>query len=60
MAPLLEPGSPEEMAVKPPRPFCPRPSALLSGLSVAAFGPAATDLFLSAQSSYKCRQQKKV
>ena len=41
MPPLLEPGSPEEIAVKPPSPFRPRPSALLSGLSVAAFCPAA-------------------
>ena len=41
MPPLLEMGSPEEIAVKPPSPLCPRPSALLSGLSVTAFCPAA-------------------
>ena len=39
--PLLDrPGSSEEIAVKPPRPFAPMPSALLSGLSVAPRCPA--------------------
>lgn len=40
MPPLNAPGSSEEIAVKPPKPLPPKPSALLSGLSVAARLPA--------------------
>ena len=40
MFPLVIPGSSEDIAVNPPRPFAPMPSALLSGLSVAFRWPA--------------------